>query len=58
MRRRERSNGSSWQIRSWMHAATYIGTANVLRCCRMVTPKGRVLAACSSAEYGDVKREE
>jgi len=51
-------NGSSWQIESTTHHANYIGTANVLRCCRTVVPQARVLIACSSAEYGDVKPED
>jgi GDP-4-dehydro-6-deoxy-D-mannose reductase len=51
-------NGSSWQMELSTHHSNYMGTANVLRCCRMVTPKARVLVACSSAEYGDVKLED
>jgi GDP-4-dehydro-6-deoxy-D-mannose reductase len=51
-------NGTSWQIEWATHQANYIGTANVLRCCRTITPHARVLIACSSAEYGDVKLED
>ncbi len=51
-------NGTSWQIESSTHHANYLGTANVLRCCRTITPQARVLLACSSAEYGDVKLED
>jgi GDP-4-dehydro-6-deoxy-D-mannose reductase len=51
-------NGSSWQMEWTTHHANYIGTANVLRCCRTVVPDARVLIACSSAEYGDVKPED
>lgn len=47
-------NGTSWQAESTTHQANYIGTANVLRCCRTIVPDARVLIACSSAEYGDV----
>ena len=47
-------NGSSWQMEWSTHHANYLGTVNVLRCCRSITPKARVLLACSSAEYGDV----
>jgi GDP-4-dehydro-6-deoxy-D-mannose reductase len=47
-------NGTSWQMEWATHQANYLGTANVLRCCRSVTPQARVLLACSSAEYGDV----
>jgi len=51
-------NGTSWQIESSTHQANFIGTANVLRCCRTVVPHAKVLVACSSAEYGDVKPED
>ena len=48
-------NGASWQLESSTHQVNYLGTANVLRCCRMITPRARVLVVGSSAEYGDVK---
>jgi GDP-4-dehydro-6-deoxy-D-mannose reductase len=51
-------NGSSWQMESTTHLANYIGTGNVLRCCRTAVPEARVVLACSSAEYGDVKPED
>ncbi len=51
-------NGTSWQMEWATHQANYLGTANVLRCCRAVVPQARVLLACSSAEYGDVKPED
>jgi GDP-4-dehydro-6-deoxy-D-mannose reductase len=51
-------NGSSWQMESTTHHTNYIGTMNVLRCCRTVVPEARVLIACSSAEYGDVRVED
>ncbi len=51
-------NGASWEIEWSTHQANYIGTANVLRCSRMITPKAKVLIACSSAEYGDVQPED
>ena len=51
-------NGTSWQAEWATHQANYIGTVSVLRCCRTVSPRSRVLLACSSAEYGDVKLED
>ncbi len=51
-------NGTSWQAEWGTHQANYLGTVNVLRCCRTVSPRARVLLACSSAEYGDVKPED
>lgn len=51
-------NGTSWQAEWSTHQANYLGTANVLRCCRLIVPESRVLIACSSAEYGDVKPED
>ena len=51
-------NGVSWKMEWSTHNANYLGTANVLGCCRNVVPKSRVLVACSSAEYGDVRPED
>jgi GDP-4-dehydro-6-deoxy-D-mannose reductase len=51
-------NGTSWQMEWSTHQANYLGTINVLRCCRVVVPDAKVLIACSSAEYGDVKPED
>jgi GDP-4-dehydro-6-deoxy-D-mannose reductase len=51
-------NGTSWQMEWATHQANYMGTANVLRCCRFLAPEARVLIACSSAEYGDAKPED
>jgi GDP-4-dehydro-6-deoxy-D-mannose reductase len=51
-------NGSSWALEWSTHQANYLGTANVLRCCRMVVPDCKVAIACSSAEYGDIKPED
>ncbi len=48
-------NGASWQMEWSTHHANYLGTANVLRCCRLVVPDCKALIACSSAEYGDVQ---
>jgi GDP-4-dehydro-6-deoxy-D-mannose reductase len=51
-------NGASWQCESITQQTNYIGTANVLNCCRKITPDAKVLLACSSAEYGDIKPED
>ncbi len=51
-------NGTSWKMEWSTHQANYLGTVNVLRCCRVVVPQAKVLIACSSAEYGDVKPED
>ncbi len=47
-------NGTSWKTEWSTHQLNYIGTTNVLRCCRVIVPESKVLLACSSAEYGDV----
>jgi GDP-4-dehydro-6-deoxy-D-mannose reductase len=51
-------NGTSWKSEWLTHQTNYLGTANVLRCCRLTVPESKVLIACSSAEYGDVKLED
>ena len=51
-------NGVSWKMEWSTHQANYLGTVNVLACARAVVPKCRVVVACSSAEYGDVKPED
>ena len=51
-------NGSSWKSEWSTQQTNYVGTANVLRCCRLIVPECKVLIACSSAEYGDVKLED
>ena len=51
-------NGTSWQIEETTHQTNYLGTYNVLRACRRIVPEAKVLLACSSAEYGDVKPED
>jgi GDP-4-dehydro-6-deoxy-D-mannose reductase len=51
-------NGTSWQMEWTTHQTNYLGTANVLRCCRMIVPHARVLVACSSAEYGDIQPQD
>jgi GDP-4-dehydro-6-deoxy-D-mannose reductase len=51
-------NGTSWQAEEITHLTNYQGTLNVLGCCRRVVPKAKVVLACSSAEYGNVRPED
>jgi len=51
-------NGKSWDCEHITHITNFIGTANVLRCCHKFVPEAKVLLACSSAEYGDIKPED
>lgn len=51
-------NGTSWQIEETTHHTNYLGTYNVLRTCHRLVPEAKVLLACSSASYGDVKPED
>lgn len=48
-------NGISWRTEESTHMTNFQGTVNVLRACRKHAPKAKVVIACSSAEYGDVK---
>lgn len=51
-------NGTSWGIEYLTHQTNYFGTLNLLRSCKEVVPKVKILLACSSAEYGMVPKEE
>jgi len=51
-------NGASWKTEETTHFANYQGTVNVLRACRYFAPKAKIILACSSAEYGDIKPED
>jgi GDP-4-dehydro-6-deoxy-D-mannose reductase len=51
-------NGISWEIEQLTHVTNYLGTLHVLQVCRKVVPEAKVLLACSSAEYGDVKPDD
>jgi GDP-4-dehydro-6-deoxy-D-mannose reductase len=51
-------NGISWEMEDITHLTNYTGTLNVLRSCRKFVPKAKVMLACSSAGYGDVKPED
>jgi len=48
-------NGISWKTEETTHTTNFQGTVNVLRSCRRITPDAKVVIACSSAEYGDIK---
>jgi GDP-4-dehydro-6-deoxy-D-mannose reductase len=51
-------NGISWKTEESTHFTNFQGTVNVLRACKRIVPKAKVLIACSSAEYGDIKPED
>ncbi|GAA5131342.1 GDP-mannose 4,6-dehydratase [Luteolibacter yonseiensis] len=51
-------NGISWDMEDMTHLTNYTGTLNVLRACKLHAPQSKVLLACSSAAYGDVKPED
>ena len=51
-------NGDSWNLEYVTHQTNYIGTLNVLYCVREAVPEAKVLLACSSAEYGNIKEED
>lgn len=47
-------NGESWQAEDTTYALNIEGSRNVFSACRELSPKARVIPACSSAEYGFV----
>ena len=54
-------NGDSWNSEYVTHMTNYLGTLNVLYCVNKLKEKGkdpRVLLACSSAEYGNIRPED
>ena len=54
-------NGDSWNSEYVTHQTNYIGTLNVLYCAKTLHDEGediKVLLACSSAEYGNIKPED
>jgi len=51
-------NGASWDAEYYTHLANTEGTLNVLSAARLSCPESKILIACSSAEYGDVKPED
>lgn len=51
-------NGDSWNLEYVTHQTNYIGTLNVLYCAHEAAPEAKILLACSSAEYGNIKEED
>ena len=51
-------NGVSWDLEDLTHETNYFGTLHVLRVCKELVPKAKILLACSSAEYGIVPSEK
>ncbi len=51
-------NSISWQTEDSTHLNNYQGTVNVLRASQRFVPDAKVIIACSSAEYGNIKPED
>lgn len=51
-------NALSWKTEEMTHRTNIRGTLNVLRATRDLAPSAKVLLACSSAAYGDVRPED
>jgi GDP-4-dehydro-6-deoxy-D-mannose reductase len=51
-------NGSSWSMENYTYQANVLGTLNVLQCSVDYAPEAKVLLACSSAQYGDIRPED
>ncbi len=51
-------NGTSWDAEHYTYLTNVEGTNNVLSAAREAAPEAKVLLACSSAEYGDVRPED
>lgn len=47
-------NGESWKAEDTTYHLNIQGSRNVFEVCRDITPKARIIPACSSAEYGMV----
>ena len=50
-------NGVSWEAEDTTYQLNIQGSRNVLETCMEITPKARVIPACSSAAYGFVPEE-
>ena len=48
-------NSISWKTEDSTHLNNYQGTVNVLRASQRFAPDAKVIIACSSAEYGNIK---
>ena len=51
-------NGESWNSEYMTHMTNYIGTLNILYCAKNFSPDSKILLACSSAAYGDIKESD
>ncbi|MBU2646380.1 GDP-mannose 4,6-dehydratase [bacterium] len=51
-------NSISWQTEESTHLNNYQGTVNVLRASQRIVPDARVIIACSSAGYGNIRPED
>jgi len=51
-------NGTSWDLEDLTHTTNYFGTLHLLRVCKEVVPKAKILLLGSSAEYGIVPEKE
>ena len=51
-------NGTSWDAEHYTYLVNVEGTNNVLSALREAAPDAKLLLACSSAEYGDVRPED
>ncbi|NLB68434.1 MAG: NAD-dependent epimerase/dehydratase family protein [Lentisphaerae bacterium] len=51
-------NGTSWEAEHYTYLVNIEGTHNVLAAAHDSCPEAKLLLACSSAEYGDVKPED
>jgi len=51
-------NGDSWNIESYTHQVNSWGTLNLLKAVKESSPNSKVVIACSSAEYGLVKKKD
>src|SRR5687767_3380002 len=51
-------NGTSWDAEDTTYLLNVRGSRNVFHACRTLSPKARLIPACSSAEYGFVPPEQ
>lgn len=51
-------NGTSWDVEDYTYQVNVFGVLNVLKAAKEYCPESKILLACSSAEYGDIKPEE
>ena len=51
-------NGASWDFEYTTHQTNYFGTLNVLYCAHELGKDVKIVLACSSAEYGNIRPED